>query len=66
MRLKVKPEPNFFDKKTIIEFAWIPIRVENNIIWLEKYERTYRYTKDSVWEYYYWEEIGKKLINKKD
>jgi|LakMenE01Jun11ns_1017448.scaffolds.fasta_scaffold9958515_12 hypothetical protein len=66
MRLKVKPEPNFFDKKTIIEFAWIPIRVENNIIWLEKYERTYRYTKDSVWEYYYWEEIDKKLINKKD
>ena len=66
MRLKVKPEPNFFDKKTTIEFAWIPIRVENNIIWLEKYERTYRYTKDSVWEYYYWEEIGKKLINKKD
>jgi len=66
MRLKVKPEPNFFDKKTIIEFSWIPIRVENNIIWLEKYECTYRYTKDSYWDYYYWEEIDKKLINKKD
>jgi len=66
MRLKIKPEPNFFDKKTIIEFSWIPIRVENNIIWLEKYECTYRYTKDSYWDYYYWEEIDKKLINKKD
>lgn len=66
MRLKVKPEPNFFDKKTVTKFAYLPTRIDDTIVWLEKYECTYRYTKDSFWEYYYWEEIDKKLMNKKD
>ena len=55
MRLKVKPEPNFFDKKTVTKFAYLPTRIDDTIVWLEKYECTYRYTKDIYWEYYYWE-----------
>ena len=38
-----------WDKKTVIRFAWFPKRVEDNILWLEKYECTYRYEKDKDW-----------------
>ena len=66
MRLKIKPKPCFHDKKTVIRFAWFPIVVEDNIIFLEKYERVYRYETDWFWGYYYWETINKKLLNKQD
>lgn len=66
MRLKLKPEPDFWDRKTVVKFAWFPKVVQDNIIWLEKYECTYRYNRDSFWEYNYWEIIDKKLINKQD
>jgi hypothetical protein len=67
MRFKVKPQPRFWDKKTVIRFAYFPIRVEDNIIWLEKYECTYRYTStDNEYKlnYFYWEVTEKKLLNK--
>lgn len=66
MKFKVKPKPYFWDKKTVIKYAYFPTRINNTIIWLEKYECTYRYTKDSFWDYYYWEVYETKLINKED
>jgi len=66
MKIKVKPKPYFWDKKTVIKFAWFPTRIENTIIWLEMYACTYRYTKDSFWGYYYWEVFENKLLNKQD
>ena len=66
MRFKVKPEPYFYDKKTVTRFAWFPTRVEDNIIWLEKYECTYRYEKDWFFGCYYWEIFDKNLLNKKE
>ncbi len=62
MRFKTKPKPSHWDEKTIIQFAWFPIRIENTIIWLEKYECTYRYTRDSFWEYNYWKVLDRKNI----
>jgi hypothetical protein len=66
MRFKTKFNPELWDRKTIIQFAWLPTKIENTIIWLEKYECTYGYTHDLFWEYNYWEVIDKKLINKQD
>ena len=63
MKFKVKRKPDFFEKYTTINFAWFPIRIENTIIWLEKYECTYMYIKDNFWNYYYWEVYETKLIN---
>jgi len=64
MRLKVKPKPHLFEKRTMVKFAWFPIRVEDTIIWLEKYECTCRYMKDSFLDYCYWEVLYMKLLNK--
>jgi hypothetical protein len=71
MRFKVKPQPCYWDRKTVIRFAYFPTRIENTIIWLEKYECTYRYTNDPFskwpfWGYNYWEVVDKKLLNKQD
>ena len=60
MRLKIKPKPCFYDKKTVTKFAWFPIVVEDNIIFLEKYEHVYRYEKDCFWDYYYRETFDTK------
>ena len=60
MKFKVKPKPYFWDKKKVIKYAYFPTRINNTIIWLEKYECTYRYTRDSFLGYYYWEVIDKK------
>ncbi len=66
MKFKVKPKPYFWDKKTVIHFAWFPTRINDTIIWWERYECTYRYTKDSFWGYNYWEVWDKKILNKQD
>ena len=60
MKFKVKPKPCFWDRITVTRFAYFPTRINNTIIWLEKYECTYRYTRDSFLGYYYWEVIDKK------
>lgn len=66
MRFKVKPKPDWHDKKTVIRFAWFPIRVKDNIIWLEKYECIYRFEIDSSCGSSYWEVFDRKLIKKQD
>ena len=66
MRFKVKPEANIGDKKTVIRFAWFPVRIEDNIVWLEKYKATYIYTYDRVYSSYWWEKWDKKLLNQQD
>lgn len=64
MRLKIEPTPKEYQRKTVIKFAYFPQRIENNIVWLEKYKCTY------VYKYgrreCYWLIIDKKLINKQD
>lgn len=63
MRFKVKEKPDLLDKKTVIRFAYFPTRINDNIVWLEKYECVYIWYRDSFWGYYYWKLIDKKLIN---
>ena len=63
MRIKIKPKPRLWDKKTVIKFAWYPIRVNDLIVWWEMYESTYAYRKD--WFYgYYWELYERKVFDK--
>ena len=70
MRFKIKPKPELWDKKSVVKFAWYPIRVDDLIVWWEMYESTYSYSygvhgKD--WSYgYYWKLIKRKVFNKKD
>lgn len=66
MKFNIKPKPYLHDKKKVTRFAWFPIRVEDNIIWLEKFIVTYKYQKDSFWNYYYWQPYKKELINKSE
>lgn len=63
MKFKVKAKPNYCDKKTVVRFAWFPNRIDNTIVWLEKYECTY-ICLDSICGDLYWSIFDKKLINK--
>ena len=62
MRIKVKRKPEPWDKKTVIKFAWYPVRVNDLIVWWEMYESTYIHKKDWLTGYY-WELIERKVIN---
>ena len=45
MKLKTyPPTPKLGDTKTIIKFAWWPTRVENSLIWLERYEEVWTFS----------------------
>jgi hypothetical protein len=48
MRFETKPQPNLGDKKQKVKFAFFPTKVEEKILWLEKYTAIYEYK-----EYYY-------------
>ena len=65
MRFKVKPKPELWDRKTVIKFAWYPVRVNDLIVWWEMYESTYSYRKKDWLTGYYWELIERKVINSK-
>ena len=63
MRFKVKTKPRLCERKTVIKFAWYPVRVNDLIVWWEMYESTYAYRKD--WFYgYYWELYERKVFDK--
>ena len=66
MRFKVKPTLSFDYKKSVIRFAFIPKRIQDHIVWLEKYECVYTYSYNRVWDYYYWKVCETKLIKKQD
>ena len=66
MRLKLEPKPKEYQRKTLIKFAYFPQRIENTIVWLEKYECTYVYKYNYVNYYFSWLITDKKLINKQD
>ena len=61
MKFKIKTFdiPKIGDRKTIIKFAWFPKKIDNIILWLEKYECTYEFKWDSFYNSYYWEVIYK-------
>lgn len=45
MKLKhYPPTPKLGDTKTIIKFAWWPTRVEDSLIWLERYEEVWTFS----------------------
>ena len=51
MRLKLKPKPpkpERFSRRTISKFAWIPIKINREIRWLEKVTVMQMY--DGYWE----------------
>lgn len=67
MKLKqYPPTPKLGDTKTIIKFAWWPTRVEDSLIWLERYEATYEWNEYAVgYEHSsesYWDLKSTKLI----
>lgn len=66
MRLKTNPKPNHWDIKKVVRFAYFPIKIDDTIIWLEKYECTYRLEYDRFWGNYYWNLIDEQLINKEE
>lgn len=41
--LKLKHEPEEGDYKIVKRFAWLPIKIENKLIWLERYKEIYQY-----------------------
>lgn len=67
MKFKIK-ELALGETKTLIKFAWFPTKIENCIIWLEKYKAIYK-----VFEFSKCPRLGRKednynnwlLINKK-
>jgi len=44
MRFKMKPEEEFDPYKWKVKFAFLPWRINNELIWLEKYEWRYKPT----------------------
>ena len=54
IKFNEKLEPKHYDKKIITEFLWFPVRINNEIRWLEKATILYEY--DIVyngWEQYF-------------
>ena len=37
MRFKMKPDPSFGDTRNVRAFAWLPVCIGNNVVWLEGY-----------------------------
>lgn len=46
----VEPKPVEGDLKVITRFAWFPHRVNNEKVWLEKYQELWEY--DGFWRYH--------------
>ena len=65
MKFKVKAKPKLWAKKTVVRFAWFPKRVQDTIVWLEKYECTYICV-SSICGDWYWSVSDRKLLNKQD
>lgn len=40
-------EPAANETRTVRKFAWVPIRIHNNYVWLERYEECQVYIKDA-------------------
>jgi hypothetical protein len=59
MRFKSKRVPNYNEERTVIKFAFFPVKIDDWYIWLEEYESVQRF---NAWEE--WEEKYKRLINK--
>ena len=66
MKFKVKTKPKYWDIKKVIRFAYFPIRIDDTVIWLEKYECTYRHEYDRFWNSWYWNLIDEQLINEEE
>ncbi len=49
MKINVKPKPQVGDLRMIKRFLWFPLRVENQIRWLETAEIGQRYTFYRKW-----------------
>lgn len=37
MKFKLKPKPKHGDKRTVNKFAILPVRIGDELVWLEKY-----------------------------
>jgi len=51
-----------FQDKCVVRFAYFPIRIDDTIVWLERYEAVYRYMRDSFWDFNYWELQHRNII----
>lgn len=52
MRFYPKNNPRVNEKRTVIKFAWLPVKLnDNTVIWLEKYYAFQIYTKQD-WQTY--------------
>lgn len=39
MRFNIPPKPNDRDKRAVKTFAWLPIKINNQYVWLEDFWR---------------------------
>lgn len=58
-----KPKPNIGDFKTELCFAYLPMWVENKLIWWEYYQTLYKYEYDLNFGCDGWFEIERRLYS---
>lgn len=66
MRWTIKQEPKWGDTRTKIKFAWLPVKIENTVVWLEEYESLQRYGRYAGFLYGYvrkWLETERKIFD---
>lgn len=44
MRFPLKPKPKHGDTRIVKRFAWLPVEVEEQFVWLERYSSHQKYT----------------------
>ena len=68
MRRDIEPEPKLGDIRIKIKFAWLPTKIENKMIWLEKYKSVQgyeRWYRGIFHGYdYYWSEVERRLLDR--
>lgn len=57
MRWKLEDKPKLGSKKYKFKFAWYPVRINNNMVWLEWYKEIWEYQKVNKRPY-----IGTKIV----
>ena len=67
MRFKIKPQPKPGNTRTQSKFAWLPITINQTVVWLESYIANEKYIAGDGWyEPPCWVETSLALIERKE
>lgn len=50
MRWNAKPIPEFLQQRTVTRFAWLPTRIGDEVLWLERYLEVQEWVDLHNWE----------------